>query len=499
VARAGTRPATLHRLTRSPYLIVSVALFALLAVQTLNREWSTDHWFHQAAVETLSRAPFDPPNALLGDDTPCEYFSPYSVGQALVMRATGSSSIVVLQVFALANLVLLLVTFRLFVTELIGRKNVAAYALIATLVFWGLSPWRWSGVLNLNSIGFGLHYPSTFATALSLLSGWALLRYDTTGRVFWLPVIGSCVVVVVLSHPFTGMWTVAMLAALVLHRRLLRRPAVLALGVTAALAVLAAVAWPYYSIVDLASAGAYFSENHRALYDGIPLRLIAILPGLVVIVRRFARDHTDPLALMFAFGVVLYSLGPVLDDPNFGRALPFVVFPVHIGLGILIADLLERGHQVSRPLALWVVVSAAIGLVGVVPGLARMVPNAIVPDDFEQSYDLGPITEPYGGLYGALDFGTVVATDSAMLLTVGPAYGLPVVDHPTAFVDDVSNRQKVAQAILDPRTPPARRAALAKKYDVRAVLCRKASCRRLFRDREVVSSDDFFLARLPSG
>jgi hypothetical protein len=494
----GTTASRSTWLNRSPYLVVAVVLVALMTVQTLNRAWSTDYWFHQAVLETLSRDLVDPPHALVGNDAPCEYFSPYSVTQALVMRATGLSSVVVLQLFAIVNLLLLLVTFRLFVTKLVGRRDVAAYALIASLVFWGLSPWRWSGLLNLNSIGFGLPYPSTFATALALFAGWAVLRYDESLQVRWLPVIGICMATVALSHPFTGVWTAAMLTALAWHRRLYRRATIVGLAITAVATAIAVLVWPYYSIVDLASAGSFFSRFHRALYASVPLRLLAILPGLFVIARRARRDRTDPLALMFVFGVGLYALGPLLDDANYGRTLPLVVLPLHIGLGVLIADLLARRGRANRWLTAWVVVSGVIGLVGVVPGVARMVPSAIVPDDVQESYDLGPITEPYAALDGALPFGTIVVTDSTALVAVGPAYGLPVVDHPTAFVDDLADRQRVARVILNPRTRPAVRAALAKRYDVGAVLCRKRSCRRLFRDGEVLSTDDFFLARLPS-
>jgi hypothetical protein len=189
-------------------------------------------------------------------------------------------------------------------------------------LLWGIDPWRWSGFLNLNSIGFGLPYPSMFATAVALLTGWALMRYARAGSLRWLVLLGLGFVVIVLSHPFTAVWTSVMLLALAVHCGLHRRDRVVPILVVAACAAVLVLAWPYYSLVELAFASDRYSDVHHALYERVPIRLVAALPGFVVVARRFRSDHTDPLALMLAGGAGIYVLGALSGDANLGRVLP---------------------------------------------------------------------------------------------------------------------------------------------------------------------------------
>ena len=126
-------------------------------------------------------------------------------------------------------------------------------------------------------------------------------------------------------HPFTGVWTIILLAALAVHRRLWRPETLLPLSITlACVAVLLAV-WPYYSFFELLRGGEHAEPS--TLYSGIPWRLCATLPGLLVIAQRFRRDRTDPLALMLFGAGVVYVLGAVTNDYNLGRLLPLVLLP----------------------------------------------------------------------------------------------------------------------------------------------------------------------------
>ena len=148
----------------------------------------------------------DPVHPLTGTHDQFEYYSPYTLVVAAFARVTGWSSVFVLQIAAVCNVALFLTGFRLFVRQLTNRLAVT-FSLVATLLFWGWHPWRWSGFLNLDSIGFGLPFPSMFASGLALIVAWALLRYDTERRVRWLVMVAVGLPTVMLSHPFTGVWT----------------------------------------------------------------------------------------------------------------------------------------------------------------------------------------------------------------------------------------------------------------------------------------------------
>lgn len=477
------------RIAADPYLLVAGVLGLFLVVQTFNRQWSSDYWAHQATIEAFRRDLIHPLHTFVGNHDDSEFYTPYTFVLAVFARVSGLASVVVLQLAALFNLALFFVAFRLFVVEITGRKRAAAYALVATVVFWGVVPWRWSGFLNLNSIGFGLPFPSMFATDVALLLGWALLRYAETESRRWLVFIGVGWTVMALSHPFTTVWATLMLGALAISRGLIRRRTLVPLVVAAVGALVLAALWPYYSFFHLLTGGTTAgyatlqSKQSAPLYGRVPVRLIAALPGVAIVVRRFQRNRLDALVLMFVAGAVPYSVGLVTNDSRFGRMLPLVLLPVHIALGVLLAAIVSRPRQIRRPLVLWVAVSGIVGLVGAGPGLARMVPIALVPQSILRSHEeLEAITKPYSALQGALPNATVTVVENPLLATVAPAYGIAELAprDPVAFVPDLSRRIAAQRRILNPATGPRARAQLLRQYDVRAVLCSTARCRTIF-------------------
>jgi alpha-1,6-mannosyltransferase len=458
-----------------PYLVLAGALLVLMVVQTLNRQWSSDYWVHQATVETFRHDLASPVNELTHSSDPSPSYTPYMLGLAVVARVTGWASVTVLQWAAIANLVAFLVGFHLFVTALTRRRLASFFALAATLVCWGIDPWRWSGFLNLNSIGFGLNFPSMFATALALFVGWAFLRYDDTGGRAWLVLIGGGLATILLSHPFTGLWTGVMLLAIGIHHRTYRRERVVPLAITGVMVVLLLAVWPYYSFFELLRVGDAYTQ--AALYRKVPLRMFAALPGFYIVFRRFLRDRTDPLALMMIGGLVLYGYGWVSDSTNYGRAFPLVMLAAHIAIGVLLADVFERHARPSGALLGWIVVSAAIGLVGVAPGVVRMIPRAVLPESRRNEAQLRPITERFDALSGALPSGSVIIAESFQLGEVAPAYGLGVVhpSRPTPFVDDLARRARDSNAFLRSSAPETRQ-EIARRYGIDGVLCATRQC-----------------------
>jgi hypothetical protein len=489
--------------SRRPYVVLALVLFALLSVQTLNRQWSTDYWMYTATIHALREDVRDPPQDMTGTTETSERYTPYTVALATVERATGISNDAALEWAALVNLAVLLVAFELFVTELTGRKLVAFFALLATLVMWGIQPWRWSGFLNLNSIGFGLAWPSTLATGLALLAGWALLRYDKSGSWWWLAVVGVGMAIGALSHPYTAGWAAVLLLALVVHCRLYRRDRVVPLLVAGAVALALVVVWPYYPFLELGSKGdAAYSSVMDVMYEHPWWRVIAALPGFVVVIQRFRRDRTDALALMLFGGVALYLFGAVADIHSFGRTLPVIMLAAHIGIGILVADFVERRRPASVPWIAWLSVSFAIGLVGVAPAFARFVPRPLLPSSLRDRVALQPITSLYDGLDGALPSGTVVVAQKiGTLNSIAPAFDMYVVSpgYPTAFVKDLPARRRDSATFLAPDTPAATRNEIAQRYGIRAVLCSTSLCAQTFADGDIVAHGrNYTLIRLPT-
>jgi hypothetical protein len=466
------------------YVPVAIVVGALLVVQTLNRHWSSDYWLHQATLDAFRHNLVHPIQPLVGTHDKFEYYSPYTFVLAVIARVSGASSVVVLQCAAVSNLVLFLVGFRLFVRQLTNRTAVT-WALVATLVLWGMWPWRWSGFLNLNSIGFGLPYPSMFATSLALIVGWALLRYDATTNRWWLVLVGIGLPTVMLTHPFTGVWTAVMLLALVIHRRMLRRDLFVPLALTLVAVAVALALWPYYPFFRLFFGGDNHAESF-ALYRAVPLRLFAALPGVLVLWRRFERDRTDELALMFIGAAALYVFGAFTASHNFGRMLPLVVLPMHIGEGELITSAFARSKRPAPTMLAWLGLCGAVGLLGISPGFAGFIPYRLLPTSLQKNSALQPLTSRYTELGKALPAGSVVVVQSPLMEEVAPAYGLHVLStSASAFVPDAAERRQASDAILSPATDPAQRARLTQQYRVAGVLCANRACRRLFNGAEI--------------
>jgi hypothetical protein len=266
----------------------------------------------------------------------------------------------------------------------------------------------------------------------------------------------------------------------------------------AGVAVLLAL-WPYYRFFGLFSTGQHAESN--ALYALVPIRIVAALPGLVALRDRFRRDRLDALVLMFAGGVVLYALGGLQSDHNLGRALPLLLLPLHIGIGELVARFVPAGARPrpSRAVGAALVVCGIIGLVGVAPAFASMVPRHPVVDVLRDDDLLVPLTSRYSELHDALPRGSVVVAQLPVMEEVLPAYGYYVLSTgASVFVPDADARAQATKAILAPETSPARRQALVDRYDVRAVLCATRSCQTLF-DGAATRVDPWTLVRVAGG
>lgn len=167
--------AAIHFLSDHRYLILGTLLFALMLSRTVNGQWDGDFWEHSAVVRELATHPFAPQHPQLLLAAPHAFFTPYALVLGWVSRLTGWDAISTLALAGLVNLLLFLYSLRAFVSALLNSAA-AFYTLLLLLLLWGISPWYYSGFFHLGALGFVLPYPSTFATALVLLSFSIVLR-----------------------------------------------------------------------------------------------------------------------------------------------------------------------------------------------------------------------------------------------------------------------------------------------------------------------------------
>jgi hypothetical protein len=460
-------------LVRHRYLVLATVVMVLTTIQTVNGQWSTDIWEHVSVVRALIDDPFRSTQPVVLLDTP------YTVALGVLGRLFGISAITVLSLAAVTNALLLLVGLRLFVIEATENRRAPFWALVFLLLLWGLSPYRFSGFFNLNSIGFVLPYPSAFATAIALLTLTAALRAMRRRRWPLFLAIAGGTAVVVLVHPITGAWLAVGLVAVGISRA----RGVLDwawLATAGAVAFVATMLWPYYSVFELLRDTSSYDVANRAMYRDVVTRLFPAVIGLWVVWRRFRVDRRDVLGVMLVGGLVIYAYGYIRDQHSYGRALAVIVLVLDVAAGDGVARLESQFQwgRASRWLRAGAVALAALLALGLVEGrggLVRMVPPRVLPDSVRTSHQLVRIDDEYGFLDRYVGEDDVVIGSTDQDNRVIPAIaGQPLRPFWMAPVmHDIDARTAAQDEFLDPGTPSMRRAEIQAQYNARFVLLHK--------------------------
>lgn len=469
--------------------LVLCGLLALVVVSYLaKRTWpgAVDIWEHAAAARELSAHPLDPGHPLLPLDRPHQYFSPYLLVVGLMSRFTGLSVIDTLNVWAVINLVLLLVTLRMFVAKLIPRRHVDFYALLFILFLWGPGAWFFSGFLHFDIIAFVLTYPSTFVKGLVFLSLWAHLNYLERDDHRWLLPTLAISFVVILTHPVDQVFLCVGLAALTFTHGGPRRDPRLALtAVAVGVAFLGALLWPYMSLWHMifgAGAESYrdaFRAADQDLYVNVLARLGLALIVLPFVARRLPGWRTDPLVVMFMGTLLLYLYGLVAGDATFGR----LVSSLQVVGAILLAeervkagDAAESMGPPAVPVLRWIQFTT---LAIVVAGMFFMrngfvvLPDRVlaeVPYGWVRSYVDNVKISDFDFIAENHRTYPVVMSDLYTSMEI-PAFGPKVVDfaRAQAFVDTTERGQDLGR-FYDPASSLETRRAVLDKYDVSLIV-----------------------------
>lgn len=452
------------------FAALSGALAIVLIAQTSNRLWSNlDFWLWLAAARELSERPLDPSHPLLATSDADPYLGPYSWLVGLVIRLTAADPVQVLAVVGVLNAGLIVGG----IWVLTRRFSVAPWAPVLmvafSLVAWGWGPWRWSGYINLNSLGFGLPYGSMFAVGVGLLTLAWFWSWLDSGAVhhLWKAALGGALVV--LTHQMTGLWVTLICAGFLLAKlpRLDRRGWLLA-GAPVAVAALVALAWPFYSLSRLLQGVGEFDELNAGVYRRVALRSFLAWPGVVLLVARFRRDRRDPLAVAALLVGSVFVVGWVLDRESLGRVLPGLILLAHLAMADWFAtNLGGLAGRRRRSLALATSMILLVGLAGTATGWLRSVPRSLVSDSVASRLDLESAIEPWLEFGDIFVEGDVVAAAGSVSLAVSGASAAKVlaVDVPQPFVGDIVQRRRDLDELVDPLTPRDRRVALLAEYD----------------------------------
>lgn len=459
------------------YVALCLLFMAGMFVQTSEQRWSSDYWAHRSAVLELSHDPWSPDHPFTGSQHADPGLSPYILALGLAARASPLGVADVLSVAALVNTALFLVGLRHFVGRFSRAPMAPFWTLLATLFLWGRDPWRWSGYLNANSIGFGLPYPSMFATALLLLGLSALIDFCDKGDRRNLVALIVLAPLVILSHPFTGMAMGVGAVAVVVSRfgtMPARRLWELAVGVAAVAA--AVIAWPLYSVIDQLAASSDYDDVHFRLYHLVLQRAGLAILALPVLAVRFRTHHRDPLVLMAAGATFIFAAGRLTDSYRLGRILPLGMFAAHVALGVWMGERApvlwrQRGVLWRLTAAAGVAMAFLYEIVGCQAGLARAVPRAFLPASVANDPRLG------SGDAGLSFLGRQTTPDDVALVPdleaarITPALGAKVVwpGYIAPFLDDSDRRRTDVVEFFRTNSVEERR-AIIRRYGVSFVL-----------------------------
>ena len=201
-------------------LYLGLALVTMISVVRFvaERNWGGDYWEHAAAAAELARHPFSPLNPYTGTEGSSILLDPWHLIVGTASR-TGLGVETTIAFVAVVQLIAVLIAIRAFARGLVTWQWAGPCFLVATFLFWGYQPWRWSGFLDLNGLGFVISYPSTGATAAMLFGIVSLNRWvthDGSRRDLW--VLIGCAFVVGASIPMTLIPATTLAAAVAASR-----------------------------------------------------------------------------------------------------------------------------------------------------------------------------------------------------------------------------------------------------------------------------------------
>ncbi|MFJ4715792.1 hypothetical protein [Streptomyces sp. NPDC088785] len=443
-------------------------LVLLLAV-VVRLPWAGDLGIHAATVERLRHDLLDPGDPLVAADADSPYYSPWTLLLGCVAKVTGLGVFVVLRVGALVSLALLAggvwAFTGTFLERAAGRSRRAAVAglvLLCLVLLWGTTLFVWSGYLGLSSLALCVAYPSTFALGASFWL-WALLRRATG----WAHFLGAGVLwaVILLSHQFTGV--VASLGALAMvvgARPWPDRSGWLRLAGGLATGLVLIALWPYYSFFALFGAGENLEAIHRSLYRDLPARLwLVALVGAVALGLRWRRERRDPLVLFCLAGLVVFTAGGLTGHWSWGRALPAVLIPAQVAVGL---EVFRTPRGAVRTGLGWAVTAALLLGAWTQSGtLGHVLPRAVLPPPVAAKY-----REPWVGYHWItpwVAYGDVVLAKTFPARQI-PAYGPYTVapGYPDFFLDDERAREAAVATYFAAGTPRRDRLGVLRRYRV---------------------------------
>lgn len=467
------------------YVLIGGLLTLVSIGQTLNHAWSgLDFWVWLGPVREFAAHPFDPSHPLVAVDAPDSYLSPYTFLLGQLTRATGLDAVTVMSFAAIANLMVVLAGTWYLARQVSRHVWCPVFLLVFNLLAWGWRPWRWSGYLGLNSMGYVLPLGSTLAYGLALLLLGAWWRWLDERTVRPLLVVAPCLAFVVLVHQPTALWVTLIMIGLAIPRlrsislREWRDLAIVSFAVGAVV-----VAWPYYSVIELTANLGGFDEINTGTVRSVVTGSVLALPGFVLLLAPLRRRQFPPTTAAFVLVGGVFLVAWVTDRGSLGRVMPGVMLLAHLAMAEWMAKWVdtparERSHV--RVVHGLLVVILLVGLAGSARMWLRAVPRSLVPEQVRDALRLDSEVDANRPFRDFFDDDDVVAAPAGVGIPIaGGAAHVVAVDIPQPFVPDAAQRESDTIEMVDPETAPVRRRELIERYGVDWLVVERAHGERV--------------------
>lgn len=460
-------------LLRWRYAILCLSVFCMMCFHARNGQWVGDFWEHSAVVRELATHILQPQHPQLLLDAPHAFYSPYAVLVALLARLFHVDAITALSVMGLINLFLLFIGLRLFSAPVDVKcgSAVAFYALLFTLFCWGAHPWEYSGFFHIGVLGYVLPYPSTFATALTLIALGLYQRRIELRQPFWLVLVFPIVGIVLISHPITYVVLAAGLFSQVFAEKGSALPQVVFTGSLLALAFVAAMFWPYFPLYQLLAheSPAYHIQN-KTMYFGVVSRIWPSLFALPVVVARVRSNWRHPWNSFLAIMLVIYAFGAISGKYAYGRVISFVVLMLHLAM----AERLSKYESQITPLGwTWRRLAVPVGVVccvlflSLTPLLHALSRSfSVRPPTYADYQFLRRFLGQYDTVLTDVNSGWIVPTFGGKVVAVPSS-------HPLAYISDQNLRAADITRFFDADATFTERTQIIHKYKANYLLLNK--------------------------
>jgi hypothetical protein len=274
--------------------------------------------------------------------------------------------------------------------------------------------------------------------------------------------------VVLLTHPIAAAATGAALVATSVTLPQARR-ALVTLVAVAGVAALLSLAWPYYSIVDLARDQAVYDPGSTVMYASWVEHVFPLFAALGLAFYSTGTLHRGRLAIYCALLAGLYIYGRVSGHFTDGRVISYLAIGAQIGLADLTAALEPAVLRRARGRGLALIASALAilalaelynmrgGLRGSLPGTGS---EPAIYGDYRAAVNGLPANA------------TIAAPINDGFEATIPVYaGRLIGTHrPLAFVSDWAQRQQTVYEFFALGAPAAYRRQVITRYHVRYIL-----------------------------